>query len=215
MTRIILLSIISLLIFSAQSQDKSAQELLIQTINYHDPAGNWNSLNKTLFFEEIQPEKTARSTEVKIDNTTGYFRMNRGNEKIAGMLLDSCFIEKGDLNCERAEMMRNYYLYLWGLPMKLLDKNTPLSSEVGSIMYEDEECHVLQVNYEKDTWSFYISSKNFSMKAYKFIQKDGTGELIKLQGLLEVDGMKIPKERSWYTIPGNKHLGTDILVSVK
>ena len=55
------------------------------------------------------------------------------------------------------------------------------------------------------------------MIAYQFIKTDGSGkgENIYLEGEVKVGTMRIPKARSWYTIPNNEHLGTDVLVNVE
>ena len=54
------------------------------------------------------------------------------------------------------------------------------------------------------------------MLEYQFYKTDGSGkgEIIRLEGEVEARGMRIPKERAWYAMPGEKYLGTDILESV-
>ena len=195
-------------------QQLSPQELLAKSIEYHGPSQFWNSYNGILYFEEQQPDKEVRKTQVHIDNTTGYFKINRGNELISGMLLDSCFVEKGDISCERTNILRDYYLYLWGLPMKLLDHKTVLSKEVSYDTLNGTPYFTLQVNYPSDNWTFYFSRENYSLCAYKFIKPDQTGEFILLRDVVLVAGMKIPKNRSWYTLQ-DEYLGTDILNSTE
>jgi hypothetical protein len=197
----------------AHSQELSSEEILQRSIDYHDPKHAWPSFAYTLNFSESRPDGSVRKTTVVIDNSKGYFKLNRNNEEISGMILDSCFVEKGDLTCDRAAMFRNYYTYLWGLPMKLHDKGTPLSDRVEDTQYLGESCYALTVTYEKDTWTFYIRKSNFQMIAYQFIQDEATGkgEYILLAGELLINDMRIPKERSWYTLPDSSFLGTDIL----
>ena len=123
----------------------------------------------------------------------------------------------GNRGKERALVLRNYYLYLWGLPMKLYDESTP---EIT--LSDDEEVHgvlakVLRIAYEKDTWYFYFDASSGGMLQYKFYQdeEETKGELITLEDEIEIAGIKIPQKRSWYTLPDNKYLGTDILAEVK
>lgn len=197
------------------ASSQTAAEILKNSIKYHDPNENWNDLQVNLNFDESRPDGEIRKTRVRIDNGLGYFKLNRGNKEIHGMLMDSCFIEKGNVSCERVATLRNYYLYLWGLPMKLLDEGTPLDPEASSEVYEGTAAYVLRVPYEKDTWYFYFSKENYRLLGYKFFQdtEEINGEWIKLRNEALVSGMKIPSERSWYTLPDMKYLGTDKLVS--
>ncbi len=200
------------LIFAHAQGLLSAKEVLAKSIEYHDPEHQWNQLKSILNFHEQQPKKTVRKTKVYIDNSTGYFKLNRGDELISGMILDSCFIIKGSITCQRAAMMRDYYLYLWGLPMKLMDANTPLQPTVKYERIKGIAYFTIQVNYPKDTWTFYFSKEDYSLKAYQFIKHDQTGELIELEGLINIGKMKIPKNRKWFTLPEQKHIATDILI---
>ena len=87
--------------------------------------------------------------------------------------------------------------------------------EVGEAIHEGQVCHVLRVNYQKDTWYFYIDKKTFQMRTYLFYQDadETKGEFILLKEEFKVSGMNIPKERSWYTLPDSTFLGTDVLIS--
>ena len=56
--------------------------------------------------------------------------------------------------------MRNYYVYLWGLPMKLLDAGTTLDPEVATTNYQDEPVQIVRVTYDpqvgSDVWYVYL-----------------------------------------------------------
>ena len=134
-----------LLSISGFSQNMTAGELLRRAISYHDPDSEWSAFSYTLTFKETRPQGPERSTVAQIDNSRGFFKVNRNNEEIHGMLMDSCFVERGDFDCARAERMRNYYVYLWGLPMKLMDEGTMLDSEVSEVDYNGIPCYVLKV----------------------------------------------------------------------
>ena len=149
-----------------------------------------------------------------INNAAGYFKLNRNDEEIHGMKMDSCFVEKGDFDCARAARMRNYYIYLWGLPMKLMDEGTVLAEETKEVVYNGIPCYGISVAYEEDEWTYFLARDNYRMIAYMFFKPRGQekGEYILLENEIEVNGIKIPKERSWYTLPDSVFLGTDILV---
>ena len=195
----------------------SAKEILDKSIAYHDPQSQWSTFNQILSFNEKRPDGTEKKATVEIDNNRGFVSVNRDDEMIISMTNDQCEIIKGDKDCEYASMIRNYYLYLWGLPMKLLDENTPLDSEVKEVNYLGEGCYRLRVPYEKDIWYFYISRDSYRMIAYQFYKDEQAkkGEYILLEGEVSLKGLKIPKARSWYTLPDSTYLGVDILENIK
>ncbi len=194
--------------------DLTANDILEKSIAYHDPLNAWPNLKTQFNFEEIHIKdsiEVTRNTQVWIDNTKGYFKINRGGEEIHGVSMDSCFIERGNFDCDRAKRMRNYYLYLWGLPMKLNDSGTILKNEFIDTVWIDQPAYQLRVDYEADNWSFYFDKTKFNLIGYSFVKKDGSGENILLADEIQVAGMTLPQKRSWYTLNENKFLGTDIL----
>ena len=74
---------------------------------------------------------------------------------------------------------------------------------------------MIQVNYPKDTWTFYLSKEGCSRKAYQFIKHYQTGKLVELENLIHLGEVTIPKNRQWFTLPKQKHIVTDILVIKK
>jgi len=110
------------MILSAQS---SAEEVLARACSYHDPHRNWPTLDVTLFFKETRPDGPDRQTIIEINNAQSYMKINRNDEEIYEITGQEAKVIKGDKGKERALLLRNYYLYLWGLPMKLNDEGTP------------------------------------------------------------------------------------------
>lgn len=129
--------------------------------------------------------------------------------------------ETNRLNCERGTMYRNYYTYLYGLPMKLKDPGTRIHPEVERREFKGKEYLVLKATYDQevgsDVWFFYFDPGTYAMEIYQFYkgEPDGagkdTGEYILLSGMEEVEGIKMPKTRAWYYNKDDKYLGTDIL----
>ncbi len=207
---IFLVSCLSLnLVFGQSDLDR----VLAKAIQYHDPAGQWATLNGTFYFTETRPNGDDRSSSFVIDNNRGYAKINRNDEEIYEVLLDSCNVLAGGKESSRGLMLRNYYLYLWGLPMKLQDEGTPFDRTISQAEIDGISCDVIRVTYEKDTWYFYIDKSTGRMVEYKFYQDENEtkGEVIKLEEELQIGDMRIPKRRSWYTLPDKRLLGTDIL----
>ncbi len=217
MLRSTLLLVSTLSVAAVMAQTPTAAEVLKKTIAYHDPGNKWPSLKAVFSFRETRPSGPDRESTAEIDNTQGWFKLERKGIEAHGMKMDSCFVISGDVDCRRAAMMRNYYLYLWGLPMKLMDEGTPLENEVREETYEGQACYVLRVPYEADIWYFYIAKANYQMLAYSFYKDEeaGKGELITTEGEFTYGDMRFPNNRTWYELPGDRVLGTDILVGVE
>lgn len=203
--------LVPLLTFS----QKKAADILNKALQYHDPDGLWSKLDATFEFIEKQPDGSERNTTVKINNQTSSYYINRGDQEAYQVEGEQVSVLKGSKDAARGLMFRNYYTYLWGLPMKLQDPGTSLVLAADTTVQE-VPCHVIKVVYEQDTWTYYFDQRTFQMIAYRFIKNDGSGsgENIYLRGEIQVGRMKIPQERSWYTIPDNTFLGTDKLVKV-
>ncbi len=99
--------------------------------------------------------------------------------------------------------------------MKLLDGSTQKRTLAAEEKIGDSQCHVIRVAYPEDTWYFYFNKSTGRLLQYKFYKdaEETKGELITLEGEISVNEIRIPKKRSWYTLPDMKHLGTDILSS--
>ncbi|MEM9325154.1 MAG: DUF6503 family protein [Bacteroidota bacterium] len=211
---------LALLIFwhsTAYGQNVSAKDILKKAIAYHDPNNEWPVLQAQFSFNETRPNGQDRSTTAEINNGQGWFQLERKDIESHGMKMDSCFLLYGEADCDRAARMRNYYLYLWGLPMKLTDEGTPLDDEVREETFEGQDCYILRVPYEEDVWYFYLSKEDYRMIAYKFYKDEATGkgELITTEGVYTYGEMKFANNRTWYVLPGLRVLGTDILTEVQ
>jgi len=232
---------LSILFFSITSfgQDLTGSELLNNAISYHDPSGNWATFNGTLNVVMEIPEKSNRNTEIKINLPEEYFysKASRDNNTTEFILeKEDCkilyngsvdFSEKiakeNRLSCDRATMYKNYYTYLYGLPMKLKDQGANIDEKVELKKFKGKEYLVLKVTYDeevgKDIWYFYFDPTTFALEIYQFYhsKKDSkkidleSGEYILLSEEKTIYGIKLPKNRAWYTNKEDKLLGTDIL----
>ena len=216
------------------AQSLTGIQLLKKSIKYHDPDSHWNSFNGTLFMDQLDQDNKSRGTRtVKIDLPNRYFKLEqiRGGEIITREVTgDNCqntyngsnnisddIIEKHQLNCERATMYRDYFSYLYGLPMKLLDPGTIVHPQVRETTFQNNNCYSLKITYEKgvgeDTWYFYFGKSTFAMIGYQFFHDESKndGEYITLKGEMIIGGIVMPKDRHWYTNNENKFLGADLL----
>ena len=217
-----------------KAQEISATELLDKAIAYHDPNDLWDLFQGKLFITMSYPDGRERLSEVEIDLPKEYFRVTSTSEDIVIeqtidkedctlKLNGSTSISDEDkkthrLSCERTQFMKNYYLYLYGLPMKLKDTGTHLDSVVQTKSFKGKEYLVLKVTYDEsvgnDVWYFYFDPDNYAMEVYQFFHDESKndGEYILLSEIENVARIKMPKIRAWYYNNDDKHLGTDVLI---
>lgn len=214
------------------SQELTGKELLEKAIQYHDPNGNWETFNGTLFVTMKTPKSPERKSEIKInlpqesfyvkatrgENTTEY-TLDKQECKIAfnGQENPSeAILKEHKLSCDRAKLYKNYYTYLYGLPMKLKDNGTIIDEKVERKKFKGKEYFVLKATYDKtvgkDTWYFYFNPETYAMEVYQFYKsKPNSGEYILLSEEELINGIKFPKNRAWYYNKDNGYLGTDHL----
>jgi len=221
---------------SSFSQSTTGNELLEKAIQFHDPNGNWNTFKGDFFVTMETPNNGVRKSKITIDLPNQYFSVLAKKDTISTAFIvdkENCSFslngkqnlsadkkKKYSLNCERANLYKNYYTYLYGLPMKLKDEGTIIHQEVATKTFKGKEYLVLKVTYKqnigKDTWYFYFNPKTFAMEVYQFFKETkDSGEYILLSGLETINAIKIPKVRAWYYNKDNNYLGTDILSTTK
>lgn len=231
--------IITLLLFTnGFSQNPNGQELLDKAIAYHDPNGNWNSFNGTLNITMETPNNSTRNSQIYInlpeeyfhtvvirDSITTRFTISKGNciiSKTDSLRIANATTKPIRSHCETANLYKNYYTYLYGLPMKLKDKGTILKNKVEQKSFKGKKYLVLKVTYDKavgsDIWYFYFNPETYALEVYQFFKTDDndnirkdSGEYILLTETKTINNIKMPKNRAWYFNKDDKYLGTDIL----
>ncbi|HKK74591.1 MAG TPA: DUF6503 family protein [Saprospiraceae bacterium] len=237
MKRLHLLATLLLFTFCLPAQEAliiSAPQLLEKSITYHDPDGNWGQQSLQWRFYESRPDNSYRISDMywnpqqdvfQLTQQIGRDQLYRAVEKGACTSKINGFSEisaerqeKYRLNCERNTMYRNYYTYLWGLPMKLKDPGTVIDPQVKQKDFFGKELYEIRVTYEAevgaDIWYFYFDPGDFSLQGYRFYHDEAKndGEYILLDGEVRIDGLRIPAQRTWYTHQEDRLLGTDELV---
>ena len=218
------------------SQEISGDELLQKAIQFHDPNGNWETFKGELLVTMETPKNSDRKSNISLNLPKEYFSVVAVRDTITTEYIlnkKGCnFSLNGDkspseetrkkynLNCERAKMFKNYYTYLYGLPMKLKDEGTIINQKVERKKFKGKEYLVLKVDYKKevgkDTWYFYFNPDTFAMEVYQFFKEEkDRGEYILLSELETINEIKMPKNRAWYYNKDDTYLGTDILSSKK
>ena len=201
------------------SQEITGSQLLEKAINFHDPNNNWETFSGTLYVTMNTPNRSPRESKITIDLSKEYFSViakrdtiitefiinkNDVNFSLNGNKYPSQKLQKDySLNKERANLYKNYYTYLYGLPMKLKDEGTILHEKVEKKSFKGKDYLVLKVTYPKeigkDTWYFYFNPKTYAMEVYQFFKDESKndGEYILLSELETINDIKMPKIRAW------------------
>ena len=213
------------------TQEITGNELLEKAIKFHDPNGNWKTFKGTLWVTMETPNKPNRNSEIKIDipqeffyvkakrgvNVTEYTVLkNNAKVEFNGKTTSEKEQKQHKLSVNRAFFYKNYYTYLYGLPMKLKDDGTIIHQKVNKKTFKGKEYLVLKVTYKtaigKDTWYFYFNPETYAMEVYQFFKETkDSGEYVLLSDLETINDIKMPKVRAWYYNTNDTYLGTDIL----
>ncbi len=226
-----------LAIYSCQPNEKAipiptnlspAEQLLSQSIAYHDPQGNWSKLkssvdvNTELRMDSI-PELSQR--HIHFNNLKGEFALNWDSKKIglSGVInSDTCYVNPNkeiskeerneiaaNLGCERISMYKDYYHYLLGIPMKLMEDKAIITDSILQRTHDDIKYDVVKINYEPldqmPSWYFYFDQKDHSLQLCKFTSAEDEnegGEYILYNGETLSNGIKFKKRHIWlYNTP--------------
>lgn len=237
-TSVLLLLLMCSPMLIAQEEQISGEELLNRSISFHDPNGQWQRVKMELVIDQQMPDGSVRPSNVIIDNQKGVFELSfvKDNHlfiwKVDGkdstesymdyrIVTDSAKANTLQLTPDRARRWRNYYSYLYGLPMKLTNKGTNIDPIVQNTTFDGKPVLALKVTYDKnvgsDTWYFYFNPETYGLVGYRFFhnEAENDGEYILIEGLEIQNGMRIPMHRAWYTNKENRWLGTDKFISLK
>ena len=215
----------------------AAEELIARSIAYHDPDGLWDRGEIALRIMESRPNGVTRTVEVGMAPGSGAMEVRRetdgagvsfavsgdeilrravdGNEE-----LDEAALGEAGLDAERVMWLRNYYLFVWGLPMKLRDPGTIVDPEPVSEVYDGQDALKVRVTYDPevggDTWYFYFHPETARMIGYRFYHDESAndGEYIHLEGEIVSGGLRLPAKRSWFFHSNDEYLGEDEAVSL-
>jgi len=212
----------------------TAQEIIEKSIAYHDPNSNWSTFDGEFKVMMSMPEKLDRLSSISInlpeekfslvattvgESTSYYVKKDSVSVVKSGEILDDVPTK----DRERALMMKDYYTYLYGLPMKLTDSGTIVDDQVEKVWFWNINAYKVKVTYTpevgSDVWYFYFDPETFALKAYQFFKTDEKGDLLEDSGEYilisnpkEINGIKIPAERYWYYNKDTRFLALDRIV---
>ena len=220
------------------AQTITPQEILNKAIAFHDPNNNWLSFSGNFKVVMTTPNQSPRTSDIHIHIPAEYFKITATRDTVTTQYIldkETCEMQYNskvlseseakskNMSCDRGNFMKNYYTYLYGLPMKLKDPGTHIDRNVKQKHFKGKDYLVLKASYDKtvgtDVWYFYFNPETYAMEIYQFfrtddngLEKSDTGEYIILKDLETINGIKMPKVRAWYYNKNDVYLGTDTLV---
>ncbi|OEK06559.1 DUF6503 family protein [Roseivirga misakiensis] len=238
MKKLALTLCLSFFLFQSYAQSITPQQLVNRAIAFHDPDGWWSKVKMEYVIEMESPKITPRTSHVVIDNIKGGFHLSvlRGGRLLEWMVdgegngdfklnfTKPTTPEQADslsLTEDRARWWRDYYTFLYGMPMKLTEEGTVIGNEVIETTFMDQEVLAVRVTFDesigKDIWYYYFNPNTYAMVGYRFYHDEAKndGEYIVLSDMIIEQGLRIPKDRAWYTNAEDELLGTDRLISFK
>jgi len=174
------------------AQNPTGRELLEKAIAFHDPNDHWKTFMGTLRVTMEKPNSSNRVStifmnlphakfelEVSKDGDTYSYDIQENRCEITlngATTISEEDVKKFRLSCERGKMYRDYYTYLYGLPMKLKDKGALIHEQTELKTFQGKDYWVLKVTYEpeigNDIWYFYFNPETYAMEAYQFYHDD-------------------------------------------
>ena len=220
--------------FAAPAQTLTGPQAIQKSIAYHDPRGQWAKLKTRLYFTSTNAAGKESPFEIELDNTTGYFChiSHPAGHEVVKAVVDGqeVFMVDGKREVSAADRKqyrladgaatgtRDFYTYLYGLPMKLQDAGAIIAPATKPASLLGQEYTTAEVRYDPavgtDSWTFYFDPATYALRAYRFHHNrtPNDGEYITLSDMLPVNGLQLPKERKWYLNKDDSFLATDRLL---
>jgi len=233
MTKKSFLLIVCLCTYAIVHSQMTADQLIDKSIAFHDPQNNWKKFKSNLNLTTERPDRPNGKRKVFINNKKNEFsfwaqykegllnyeiKKNTPKALWNGQeMVPDDLAKKYRIATDRATMYRDYYTYLYGMPMKLKDQGTNINQEVTQVEFYGKTYYKVKVTYEPevgdDIWYLYFNTTTHALEAYQFFHDESKndGEYILFEELIEMQDIKIPRIRKWYYNKDEKFLATDIL----
>lgn len=219
-------------LFTISAQNISSREIVEASINYHDPNRMWAKLH-----HDFKVQSSRDTLTLKLYSDQGMVewtqKLNDGRFITAGYVSDSCFVKidgksiepqgKIDnllLDCPQIISRSNYFLYMYGLPMKLEDAQAVIDPVPEKVYFLDKEYWRIKVHYNSpngDRWQFYFDTDSFRFEIAQYFHSEhgDISEYIVFDSPLKVGQMVLPARHNWYLFKNRQFIGSEMLVLSK
>lgn len=236
MIRLVTLSmgLIFLIQLGIHAQEMTAEDLIEKSMQVHDPKDEWKSFSDSLIFKQLRPsgEVSYRRSFLDVKKNRFYFKARnadgvleyhvdkKGSRYVwnGGRSIAEELKKKYRVSDDRASMYQSYYLYLYGMPMKLSDPGAHIDPNVESVRFKGKDYLRIRVHYDPDVgddiWYFYFNPRTYVLDMYQFYHDESKndGEYIYLDGAVMFGNLRLPQSLKWYMNVDDRFLGEDVLV---
>lgn len=193
------------------------QNVIAKSISYHDPESRWGEFSGSfsLTTQGVFNENKVDKITITISQQEQLMRYQNERRNIdvsySGM---TCAGSNVAQYCKDFIWARDFYPYVWGLPMKLTDELAAINPKLEKTVFNQQKCWQVGVSYPRHTYKFYFNQESFKLEGFQFIHNaDATkGEIIVHDGEFDLGGVKTPAIRTWYDLKMKK-LSTDLMKS--
>lgn len=198
----------------------SGKEVLKKSIAFHDPDGQWHSLQQKLNLQSdfVYPDRLFYTLSIGLDNPNK--RVSYANTTLAqrtDFTDTTCTVIIGNQTCAQTEWTKNFYHFILGLPMTLQNDEGIVHETVQQMTFHDTPCYQITVNFVKEKWHFYFSKTDYHLIGFAFNKNfESKAEEIQTDGILQIDALKLCKVRSWWITTDSLtpvYSGTDEIIS--
>ena len=198
----------------------TAQKIVNNAIKFHDPNSSWSSLHANFHFQSCFKHNpfSPENLEVEINVPENKFKYSNIERDFAAVYRkDTCETISSVGNCNNYSWTKNFYTYVWRLPMKLQDPGTAIDSVFSIEKLSNDNCYKIAVNYPNENFNFYFKCSNFELHAFSFLKNDssGHGEFVEMKGTFSFKEIKSPQKRTWKDIHTRDTLGTNTVTNIE
>ncbi len=226
-------TILIVLVGYCRAQEMDNKNLISKSISFHDPNGRWKNFEGEFL---IQTESD-HSVELILDNSrsqASWKEILKSKDTLyGGFVGDSCFVQKNGrlipnkgaienflLECDKIKERTQYWIYMYGLPMKLMDDEVNFTTDPKVISFLQSSYWMTEVNYnlnqDEEFWRFYFNRETFALEAAQFFHPalNNDSEYILFDHLQWIQGIRLPTKHSWFMKNTNEFIGDEKLVPI-
>ncbi len=228
MSTVLLLTVISM----SKAQLTTNEKILEESIKYHDPKNEWR-IFKGEFLVTLSKGSTENITYLEINNgssTTLWSEVLLSKDTLTGGFIgDSCIVKHNGINlipkgqmedylldCKSIIERTNYWVYMFGLPMKLNDEALAFVGSPKKVILIGHEYWQLTATYDpgkSEYWQFYFDVSSFAFKGARYFSSklNGDSEYVVYQEEQKIGNLLIPTKHSWYLFNEKYFIGSEKL----
>lgn len=217
-----------------ESPCKNSAYILEKSVAWHDPSGHWDQFQAKLYIQEPRPQNPPRYSIVTFDNASAAFELLRNRDQYLctyqvsadgkpNILLDgqenfsADLVEKYRLVPQRSLDYKNFYSFMYGLPMSFIDKYKTLENAQTTV-FNGQAALVVETELKEAMiskhWRLFFHLENYKFLGIEILdmEKPGEGERIVFDGSIHLQGMRLPRMHHWYELKTYEYSGSDIIV---